>query len=54
MARREKLYMPMGAGGLLREHEEEKEVIKIKPEHVVYIVIAIILMEIILRIVFPI
>ncbi|MFH8086576.1 MAG: preprotein translocase subunit Sec61beta [Candidatus Aenigmatarchaeota archaeon] len=54
MARREKLYMPMGAGGLLRYAEEEKEVIKIKPEYVVYIVIAIILLEILLRIIFPI
>jgi preprotein translocase subunit Sec61beta len=52
MVKREKIYLPMGAGGLLRYPEEEKEVIKIKPEHVVYIVIAIILFEIILRI-FP-
>ncbi|MGC8812487.1 MAG: preprotein translocase subunit Sec61beta [Candidatus Aenigmatarchaeota archaeon] len=53
MAKKERLYMPMGAGGLLRYPEEEKEVIKIKPEHVIYIVIGIIVMEIILRILFP-
>lgn len=43
----------MGAGGLLRYPEEEKEVIKIKPEHVIYVVIGIIVLEIILRILFP-
>ncbi|MEM7825834.1 MAG: preprotein translocase subunit Sec61beta [Candidatus Aenigmatarchaeota archaeon] len=53
MVKRERLYMPMGVGGLLRYTEEEKEVIKIKPEYVVYIVIGIILLEIIIRILFP-
>ncbi|MCS7105789.1 MAG: preprotein translocase subunit Sec61beta [Candidatus Aenigmarchaeota archaeon] len=53
MARRERLYLPMGAGGLLRYPEEEKEVIKIKPEHVVYLVIAIIILEMILKVFFP-
>lgn len=43
----------MGAGGLLRYPEEEKEVIKIKPEHVVYLVIAIIILEMILKVFFP-
>jgi preprotein translocase subunit Sec61beta len=53
MVKKEKFYMPMGAGGLLRYPEEEKEVIKIKPEHVIYVVIGIIVLEIILRILFP-
>ncbi len=53
MVKKEKLYMPMGAGGLLRYSEEEKEVIKVKPEYVIYIVIGIIVFEIILRILFP-
>lgn len=53
MVKKEKLYMPMGAGGLLRYSEEEKEVIRVKPEHVIYIVIGIIAFEIVLRILFP-
>ncbi|MDI6806471.1 MAG: preprotein translocase subunit Sec61beta [Candidatus Aenigmarchaeota archaeon] len=52
MARRDKMYMPMGAGGLIRYSEEEKELIKIKPKQVVYIVIGIIALEIILKVFF--
>ena len=33
--------MPMGAGGLMRYPEEEKEVIKLKPKHIIWIVIGI-------------
>ena len=49
MARKDKFYMPMGAGGLMRYSEEEKELVRVKPMHIVYIVTAIIILEIILR-----
>jgi preprotein translocase subunit Sec61beta len=47
-----RLYMPMGTGGLIRYPEEEKEVIKLKPKHVIGIVIAIAIFEIILKVLF--
>ena len=52
MAKSDKLYMPMGTGGLLRYSEEEKELLKVKPIHVVYIVIGIVILELILKL-FP-
>lgn len=51
MAKKDKLYMPMGTGGLIRYPEEGKEVIKLKPKHVVWVVIGIVILEIILRII---
>jgi len=54
MARREKrIYMPMGTGGLIRYAEEEEKLIRIKPKHLIYLVIGIVILEILLRIVFP-
>lgn len=53
MAKRDKTYMPMGTGGLLRFQEEEKQLIKIKPKNLIYIVIAITVVEIMLRVLFP-
>jgi preprotein translocase subunit Sec61beta len=47
-----KLYMPMGAGGLMRFPEEEKEVIKLKPKHMIWIVAGIAVFEIALKIIF--
>jgi len=52
MAKKDKIYMPMGAGGLVRYSEEEKQVIKIKPKQVIYIVIGIVAVEILLKIFF--
>ena len=49
MAKKDKIYMPMGTGGLLRYSEEEKELLRIKPMHVVYIVTGIVLLEIVLK-----
>jgi preprotein translocase subunit Sec61beta len=49
---KDKLYMPMGTGGLLRYSEEEKELIKIKPKHVVVIVTVIVVFEILMKIFF--
>lgn len=52
MAKREKLYMPMGTGGLIRYGEEQKELIKIKPKQVVYIALVLVVLEILLKIFF--
>ena len=49
MAKKDKIYMPMGTGGLMRSSEEEKVVFKVKPMWVVYIVIAIAAIEIVLK-----
>jgi preprotein translocase subunit Sec61beta len=53
MARqRDRIYMPMGTGGLMRFAEEEKVVFKVKPMHVVYLIGGIVAIEIALKIVF--
>lgn len=46
---KDKIYMPMGTGGLLRYSEEEKEVVKVTPKQVVAIVVTIVVLEIILK-----
>ncbi len=33
---KEKTYMPAGIGGLIRYDEEEDEIIKMKPQYLVY------------------
>lgn len=48
MAKKDRVYMPMG-GGLMRYSEESKELLKVKPIHVIYIVIAIVVLEIALK-----
>jgi len=53
MARsKDKFYMPMGTGGLLRYSEEEKQVFKVKPEHVIIIVAVLSVMEVVLKFLF--
>lgn len=52
MAKQDRVYMPSGIGGLIRYPEEEKEVIKLKPNHVIYIVVAIVVLELILKVLF--
>ncbi|MEM5790853.1 MAG: preprotein translocase subunit Sec61beta [Candidatus Aenigmatarchaeota archaeon] len=52
MARKDKIYMPMGSGGLLRYSEEGEEYIKIKPKQLVFISIGIIIFELVLKIFF--
>ena len=49
---KDKVYMPSGVGGLIRYAEEEKEVIKLKPKHVIMIVLGIAAFEIALKFVF--
>lgn len=52
MSKKNKIYMPMGIGGLIKYGEEEESKIKLKPEHLVYIAIALAVFEIILKIIF--
>lgn len=46
---KDKVYMPMGTGGLLRYQEEEEEMIVVKPRHMVAIVIGMVILEIFLK-----
>jgi len=41
MSKKEKAYLPLGIGGLIRYGEEEESKIKIKPEQLVYILVGI-------------
>lgn len=41
MSKKEKTYLPLGIGGLIRYGEEEESKIKIKPEQLVYILVGI-------------
>jgi len=50
MARRDKVYIPSGVGGLIRYPEEERTKIKLKPEHVLYLILIVIILEFLLRI----
>jgi preprotein translocase subunit Sec61beta len=53
MARRERIYLPMGFGGLIRYSEKERGFIKLKPQHVIIGIILLVVVEIILRVFFP-
>ena len=47
MAEKEKLRAPTSMAGLVRYEEEEESLIKLKPEHVVIIVTALIVIELV-------
>ena len=47
-----KIQMPQSTAGLVRYFEDSKELIKIKPEHVVAIAVVIIIAELLLRFMF--
>ncbi len=49
MAKKEQARMPTGMAGIVRYSEEPKEMIKIKPEYVVYFTIALIILEVFLK-----
>lgn len=49
MSRKERTMMPQSTAGLIRYFEESEEAIKLKPEHVVGIAVAVIAIEIILK-----
>lgn len=49
MSQQKRNIMPQSTAGLIRYFEESEEAIKLKPEHVVGIAVAIIALEIILK-----
>jgi len=53
MAQKEQASAPQGMAGLVRYYEEEKALIKIKPEHVLGICVGFIVLEITLFMLFP-
>ena len=52
MAKKDKMQMPQSTAGLVRYFEESKESIKIKPEYVVGVSAAIVIIEILLKVIF--
>ncbi len=52
MARKDRIQMPQSTAGLVRYFEESKESIKIKPEYVAGTAAAIVVIEIILKVIF--
>ena len=50
---KKRYYMPSGWAGLLRFPEEEKNKIKLRPEFIVYVSLAIIFIELLLRLIAP-
>ncbi|MCS7123458.1 MAG: preprotein translocase subunit Sec61beta [Candidatus Aenigmarchaeota archaeon] len=51
MAKKDKVYIPSGIGGLVRYPEEEKSKIKLEPIHVIIFAILIAVIEIILALI---
>ncbi len=49
MAKKDRVYMPSGSGGLIRYGEEGEQRIKLRPKHVVYVVAGIVIFEIALK-----
>lgn len=45
----EKIYMPSGMGGLIRYSEEEDELIKLTPKHLVILVTGIVIFELVVK-----
>ncbi|MBI4441624.1 preprotein translocase subunit Sec61beta [Candidatus Woesearchaeota archaeon] len=45
----DKIHIPASQGGLVRYFEESKSLIELKPEHALFLVVLIILLEIILH-----
>jgi preprotein translocase subunit Sec61beta len=52
MARKDKIYIPSGIGGLVRYPEEEKEVLRLKPTHLIILVSLIVIFELLLKFLF--
>ena len=50
---KDKMYMPMGTGGLLKFSEEEKVVLKVTPKQVIILVTIIVILEVFLKIFVP-
>ncbi len=52
MPKKNQMQMPQSTAGLVRYFEESKEAIKIKPEHLIAILVIIIALEIALTVMF--
>jgi preprotein translocase subunit Sec61beta len=50
---KDKLYMPMGTGGLLKFSEEEKVILKVTPKQVIILVAIIVVLEVFVKIFVP-
>jgi preprotein translocase subunit Sec61beta len=50
MARKEKMQMPRSTAGLTMYFEDTKSVIKLKPEYIIGVCVALIVVEILLKI----
>jgi preprotein translocase subunit Sec61beta len=53
MSKKDRIYMPMGTGGLLRYQDEEKVVFKVKPTHVLILVVVMTFLVVAMRFLFP-
>ncbi|MDI6806205.1 MAG: preprotein translocase subunit Sec61beta [Candidatus Aenigmarchaeota archaeon] len=52
MVKRERTYLPMGFGGLVRYSERERELVKLKPQHVIWGIIILVIIEVFLKLFF--
>ena len=52
MAKKPQVQMPQSTAGLIRYFEESKEAVKLKPEHIVGVCIAIMALVFVLRFTF--
>ncbi|MFQ6009869.1 MAG: preprotein translocase subunit Sec61beta [Candidatus Aenigmatarchaeota archaeon] len=53
MAEKQRMQAPSGMAGLVRYYEEEKSLVKLRPEHVVAFCAALVILEIFLYLMFP-
>ena len=53
MAEKQQMQAPSGMAGLVRYADDEKSLIKLKPQHVVAICVMLVVMEIALYTMFP-
>ena len=49
MVKKDRVYMPSGSGGLLRFGEEGEEKFKLKPQYVIYAVVALVVFELAIK-----
>jgi preprotein translocase subunit Sec61beta len=53
MAKSDKFRLPSGMAGLVRYGEGAKEQIKVKPKYVIAFCVALVVMELVLKFMFP-
>jgi preprotein translocase subunit Sec61beta len=54
MTKKDRVYMPSGAGGLVRFGDEPNHKFKLKPEWVLYMVGVVVVLEVLLKFFMPI